>query len=405
MPEPEKNTKKKYTQDTLDADLFDCVYSFEGLSNRREALEQLLANGANINAIRNDKTALMHAITGHSPIATVKKILEHGCEINKMNNNEETALMIAVKENNAEIIKILVDSGANINLCGRYGYTPLILSASMGKYRAMSALIDAGADVNVFSRFEKSALSYLSELDGNDCFELLLKSGADPNKRTPGFNVTPLMQAVERNDSYKIKTLVKYGADISAVSAKDNNGEPVLFKTLKKVDLNCLKLLTKLGFNINDKDNDGNTLLMKSLIKNADSGKILKFFKANNGNLTVTNRYGETALFLAVEHGHFDLVDELINSGVDLNVKNKKGDTVLMCCIKKDMCIPLKKLLKAGVDVHVKNNQGEDALSQAKMKGRLDMIPLIEECIAEKEFSLLNESIGEDSVDCPQIMF
>ena len=77
-----------------------------------EALEFLLANGADPN-IKNSKdfTLLMYCVK-HSDIELVKTVLYHGASINERDLSGFTALDYAIEKNNLEIVKFLVENGA-----------------------------------------------------------------------------------------------------------------------------------------------------------------------------------------------------------------------------------------------------------------------------------------------------
>ena len=79
-----------------------------------EALEFLLANGADPN-IKNSKdfTLLMYCVK-YADIELVKTVLYHGARINEKDLSGFSALDYAIEKNNLQVIKFLVENGAKI---------------------------------------------------------------------------------------------------------------------------------------------------------------------------------------------------------------------------------------------------------------------------------------------------
>ncbi|GHU22519.1 hypothetical protein FACS189472_15410 [Alphaproteobacteria bacterium] len=83
-----------------------------------------------------------------------------------------------------------------------------------------------------------------------------------------------------------------------------------------------------------------------------------------------------TALHVAVENGHYDVVQLLLKSGAFVELKNRLGDTALHAAARTGN-VPIAKLLvKAGADKEAKNNSGSTPL-RASLKSQIGMLEFL----------------------------
>ncbi|OGX07394.1 MAG: hypothetical protein A2Y06_01415 [Omnitrophica WOR_2 bacterium GWA2_37_7] len=121
-------------------------------SGRKDVVEYLLANGADINAPGpyQSKTLLMEA-SWWGQADMVKFLIGRGAEVNLINENGYTALSEAISNanedflNQLEIVKILVENGADVYLTGMFKMTPLMLAVKSGDQRIIDYLKEKGA--------------------------------------------------------------------------------------------------------------------------------------------------------------------------------------------------------------------------------------------------------------------
>ena len=72
--------------------------------------------------------------------------------------------------------------------------------------------------------------------------------------------------------------------------------------------------------------------------------------------LTISlTQLGQTALMVASEGGHFDVVQTLVTSRAILELKTKQGETALMLATRKKNVNIVKELLLAGADPAVRD--------------------------------------------------
>ena len=84
---------------------------------------------------------------------------------------------------------------------------------------------------------------------------------------------------------------------------------------------------------------------------------------------------GQTALIKASEHGNSDFVTLLIEAGADLDARDDRGWTALMAAVygkgfrNRGYCAIAVRLISAGADVNITNFRGENALMLASSVG------------------------------------
>jgi len=98
----------------------------------------------------------------------------------------------------------------------------------------------------------------------------------------------------------------------------------VLFSAAEKGDLSKVKKLIEGGYNLNIKDEKGNTALMAA----AYGGHIhvIELLLNKGADVNMKDNGGVTALMLAAMEGHTEVVRTLIEKGADVNAKNIKGN-------------------------------------------------------------------------------
>jgi ankyrin repeat protein len=84
-----------------------------------------------------------------------------------------------------------------------------------------------------------------------------------------------------------------------------------------------------------------------------------------------------TALIVATEEGHKEVVRLLLANGADINVKDKNGETALMLASYYGRKEIVKLLLAKRADVNAKSNNGATALMNATKKGHKEIKELL----------------------------
>ena len=152
--------------------------------NDLEAVRQLLAAGADVNAIdkETDTTALAKAVSNGNR-EMVQALLWAGADVNTRNSFGLTALMNLSDRTSAQIVWDLVATGARVNLKDEMGNFALLMAAAQDNGDAVQALLAAGAKINARNNEGQTALMLAATLGMSNSVKLLIAAGADLNKR------------------------------------------------------------------------------------------------------------------------------------------------------------------------------------------------------------------------------
>ncbi|RNF10591.1 ankyrin [Trypanosoma conorhini] len=113
--------------------------------------------------------------------------------------------------------------------------------------------------------------------------------------------------------------------------------------------------------------------------------EIMKYMlKYAKPDLTLRNRYGGSALITACERGHVEMVNMLINAGVNVDHVNDFGWTALLEVLELggddlDHVEITRALLAAGADVNLADKEGRSPLYVAKKHNLKRISKLLEE--------------------------
>ena len=204
---------------------------------------------------------------------------------------------------------------------------------------------------------------------------------------------------LEENDYNQIiETIEDQEKEIEEIQNSNIPEKPNIFdkinnrESVRNMILN-ISLYLENGGDINVADNEGNTLLMKSvylgyydladyillnnadisltnnngenaLILSADYPYIINLILNNNiDNLDSAYNKGKTALFHACEFGNLNSVRILIKSGSDINKRDIFGKTILMYAVESENLELIKYLIEdIEVDINEKDDWGQNAI-------------------------------------------
>lgn len=108
----------------------------------------------------------------------------------------------------------------------------------------------------------------------------------------------------------------------------------------------ALKQHLSTGANVDSRDDDGETPLMKA----ADDGHtaIVEALLKAGADVNAIDEDGQTALMMAADEGHVQIVKLLLNAGANVNAKDEDGETALMKALDENHAEVADMLRKAG---------------------------------------------------------
>lgn len=142
----------------------------------------------------------------------------------------------------------------------------------------------------------------------------------------------PLFRAIAQNDNEIVKQIVSSGFNINA---KDENGETALHIAVEHGNLEIVRFLLDRSAKVNVKDKS----------KRAPLAMLLYSFGEEDDKL-------EKILYL------------LVSKGADVNVRNDEKKTLLMAVCEESVLEIVRFLLKAGANPNLKDEDGETAFDK-----------------------------------------
>jgi len=234
---------------------------------------------------------------------------------------DDSLLHIAAEKGSDKICKFLLDKGVSIEIRDKNGLTPLHRSIrnnpdDIVSIDCVKLFIESGADVKAEDNNKNTALHFLAkwcedEADAGSLMKLCIDKGANL-EAVNNDGCTPLLSACTpfHGNPIMIRTLLELGADIHLHSAKNLRDEsgfywhitnPLLTAAYNSCCTEVLELLIDSGCDINERDGDGNTVMM---------------LVARRGFMDITNSLVPSCSYL-------------LKKGIDIDSQNIKGLTAL----------------------------------------------------------------------------
>ena len=94
-------------------------------------------------------------------------------------------------------------------------------------------------------------------------------------------------------------------------------------------------------------------------------------------NIDHTNEEGKTALMLACERGHEDIIHSLLSTGANVNIQDNYGWTALMRASEHNHISIIHMLLEANANPHLKKSNGSNALMITSYNGNYEVVELL----------------------------
>ncbi|XP_054762960.2 transient receptor potential cation channel subfamily A member 1-like [Lytechinus pictus] len=317
----------------------------------------------------------------------VKSKIQKTTKNNKLNKIYSPLLIVnlteAVRSGDLKDLRNLLDENIsfNVNKLDKNNLALLHHASINNRDFIARELLSRGADVDVTELDIKATpLHAAARMNSADVAHVLLARCADVNKRTTG-GMTPLHISARRGHVEITKILVTLGkADVSAI---DNDECTPLHLAATNGSMGVCKLLVEHGAYIRAKDANYYTPLMKAVM-NGHIDLINMFLETAKKTCIPVGDYlmdedneSNTSLHLAVSKRRTEVIQRLLDNGVDVNVRKKNGMTPIHIAAMNGATTTVMQLIENGADIDMKDNEGMTPLHRATVYNRVETMAVL----------------------------
>ncbi|ABE05002.1 ankyrin repeat domain-containing protein [Rickettsia bellii] len=289
------------------------------------------ANDINTTIGKFNRT-LLHQAAERNNIKKAQISINHNINVEAQDITGETALHML---KTSKMAKILLKAGSNTEAQNKLGRTPLhnaILQANKRQvnikniHNIVLKLIKSGANPNAVDYYGFTPLEYAIRINDSKIFKLLIKNNAKFKKN----RYELFCQALESGNLTATKYLFKKEF---LNNINDKNGQNYLYYIATGGNKEVLEYLVK-------KNHDNGKKILTQFVDKqrntpihiaAQNGQfeIIKNFQKLGFDINARNADGETVLHILARAQNGEMIKELIKLGADINIKNKIGKTAL----------------------------------------------------------------------------
>lgn len=205
-------------------------------------------------------------------------------------------------------------------------------AASRGDTAAIDASIGSGTPVDASTGDGATPLALAAAHGHLMATKNLLARGAVADG-APGRSDTPLQRAAAGGHAAVVRALIAAGADVNARNTQGRTALWIDATRATRRDTEIAHSLVNAGAAIDNADTAGDTPLLAAA--RSGSADLLGFLMAHGADAAHRNRNKQTALFIAVIHGHTEAVRQLLARGADPQAQ-VRGVTPLAAARQRD---------------------------------------------------------------------
>jgi ankyrin repeat protein len=276
---------------------------------------------------------LLHSACSCGNLNLAIFFLDKGAQPGAKDGYGETPLYLCVKNRSTKIAELLLEKGANVNEGADDGVTPLALACANGDVKMVNFLLDNGAN------------PMTADIRG----------------------ITPFFTACAQGHLEVVKILLQMNREIPGivvVEKKTNNDLTPLYAAAQRGCLDVVKILVKMGA----KWDEPNLQLITPFHAAVERGglEMCEYLLSLDppSDAFRTNSTDMSCLHTAAKFGRVELLDFLLELGLDLNATDMYGATPLDCARSFGHMEAAQFLEKRG------GTKGEDFFRDPKSRAR-----------------------------------
>jgi ankyrin repeat protein len=350
-------------------------------SNSEKAAEYLLSKNAKIEIYGYNEDDMFRAIVSPLHIAIENNLAKLAISmINKINDvnmydsEGRSLLYFAIQQGNMEIINLLLARGAQVKNTTRGVNQPLHVANTL---EIVKLLVEKKADPNMRNAKGNTLLhKIVMDVKKNDILQYLLDNGANPDIQDVK-GLTPAMIAVNFNNINALKILIGKGADMSLMSATGDTALSIALKTNANNDiLNLIYEQSKNKEQILNRQYDDKKQLIFIIIDRKDVELLQKVCKLKI-NLNNIGPSGTLIHYILTKKLNKDedkqiqlqMLQILVDTKADLNIRYMGLPPVFSASSPE----VVKILIKGGADMTLRDQNGNGPLNYAVANNNINL--------------------------------
>lgn len=366
----------------LNAASFDPVVMAINADVSADAIKYLLAQPGNeVGKLTHDSRNYLHWAASKGNAEIMEYLLSKGAKTDNEDSHGATPVLFAAGggQQNTKVYELLIAKGVNLKKSvNADGANALLLAIANDPEMVLTNyFISKGLDLNSTDAAGNNAFSYAARSGNIELLKKLLQKGVKPNPNAM------LMAAQGSRRSANTLNVYQYLESLqlkATVTSKE--GENVLHAIVRRPNQEeIIKYFLAKGVDVNQADEDGNTVLMNAAAVNRDVAVFDLLLPAVK-NINHTNKKGLSALTLAVRSNAPEVVSYLIGKGADVKVLDKEGNNLAYYAVEsyrpapkpEDFDAKLKLLQTAGLDVALPQQNGNTLFHLAIAKNDVSLL-------------------------------
>ncbi|CAL8373161.1 unnamed protein product [Gadus morhua 'NCC'] len=360
------------------------------LHRMHEITSLLLEHGASATNLDQDQWTPLHFACQNGDDRTARLLLDHAAEADAPDTMGWIALHLACQNGHEAVVRLLLsrqppppppsttEEGGTVAAEAlsraelKHGRVPLHLACYYGHLGIAKLLLCKGADPNTADRSRATPLHLAAEGGFNRVVRHLVKSGALIDS-VDGSGCTPLHVAARKAHRGICRTLLSGGGH---PDPRNEQGWTPMHLAASKGHRTTVLELESQGCSVNAKGENEWTPLHLAC-KHGYGDMVADLLAAKAEPNVVENIAGRMPLHLACISCSFTSVLELILHQAEVNAVNKYNDTPLHLAANHGCAAIVKALLLNGADGTLLDSSGSTALDLARKGQREEIVQLL----------------------------
>jgi ankyrin repeat protein len=325
----------------------------KGIKNL-EILEKAVSLGCNINTrCEGNKTILIESMSHYLKVAKedkeerenhllmIKELISKGVEIDALDEEKENAFFLATRSQEKDLIEIFLgNSIISINHQNIHGDTvfSILVRYGVSNIDLILKYLEHGANPNRKNTNNKTSIEVLVDIilfyQNHQELDPKIEKLLDPNGE-----YSTLLTKILKNSKVDLNQL-------------NSEGKPLFFSSVLNFNLNLFKIFRDNNINLNLKDTKDHNIIFELMDYN-------------------------TSHTIKDQKQYLDMLQNLLNIGVDVDAKNKEGLTALHKAVVEKCEYTVRLLLESKADTMAKDNKGRSIIHNCIWKDNTRYFKLI----------------------------